>query len=71
MKVVVDTNIVFSALLNTSSDFGKILVNTNPAIKFFSCNFLQEEILLNKQKLLRLTKLDQSSLEELLHHNHS
>lgn len=66
MKVVVDTNIVFSAILNSTSDIGKILINSGTKVKFYSCNFLHEELLLNRSKLIRLTKLDEKSLEELI-----
>lgn len=66
MKVVVDTNIVFSAILNSSSDIGKILINAITSVKFYSCNFLQEELFLNKQKLQKLTRLTTGHLEELL-----
>lgn len=66
MKIVVDTNIVFSAILNSSNDIGKILINAIPNGKFYSCNFLKEELFLNRQKLQKLTRLDLSDLEELL-----
>ena len=66
MKIVVDTNIVFSAILNSSSDIGKILINAIPNVKFYSCNFIKEELFLNRQKLQKLTRLDLSDLEELL-----
>jgi predicted nucleic acid-binding protein len=66
MKVVVDTNIVFSAILNTSSDIGKILISAGPDVQFYSCHFLQEEILSKRLKLQKLTKLNSSDLDVLL-----
>jgi predicted nucleic acid-binding protein len=65
MKVVVDTNIVFSTLLNTTGNFGKILVSYGSQFDFFTCDFLREEIALHRTKLLKLTKLKTSELDEL------
>lgn len=36
MKVVVDTNIVFSAILNSQSRIGQILLHSDKSIKFYS-----------------------------------
>jgi len=37
MKIVVDTNIVFSAVLNTDSKIGEILLSSSDKVKFYSC----------------------------------
>lgn len=66
MKVVVDTNIVFSAILNSSSNIGKILITSGSTIKLYSCNFLQDELILKREKLQRLTKLDNESIRRLI-----
>ncbi len=66
MKVVVDTNIVFSAILNSSSNIGKILVHHRHQFEFYSCEFLKDEIFSHRTKLLKLTKLDGESLDELI-----
>ena len=63
MKIIVDTNIVFSAILNTNSRIAQILIYENPKFQFYSCDYLQTEILRHRDKLLKLTKL---SVEELL-----
>lgn len=44
MKIIVDTNIVFSAILNQKSNIGKILIGKQKNCEFFSCNYLKEEI---------------------------
>ena len=65
MKIIVDTNIVFSAILNSNSRIGKILLNSKQHFQFFSCNYLRIEIQRHKNKLLKLTKLTEPHLAEL------
>lgn len=65
MKIVVDTNIVFSGMLKSSGKIGKILINSRPHFQFYSCDFLRLEILKHRNKLLKLTKLPELELAEL------
>jgi predicted nucleic acid-binding protein len=65
VKIVVDTNIVFSAILNANSKIAQILLFANPKIKFYSCDYLQTEILRHRDKLLKLTKISIDELTEL------
>jgi predicted nucleic acid-binding protein len=65
MKIIVDTNIVFSAILYSNSRIGKILLNSKQHFQFFSCNYLQIEINRHRNKLLKLTKLTDVQLTEL------
>jgi len=65
MKIIVDTNIVFSAILNSNSRIGKILLNSKEHFQFFSCNYLRVEIHRHRNKLLKLTKLTEVQLSEL------
>ena len=72
MKIIVDTNIVFSAILNSNSRIGKILLNSKGHFQFFTCNYLRTEIQRHRNKLLKLTKLTEehlSELEELITNN--
>jgi len=66
MNVVVDTNIVFSAILNASGNIGKILVHSKKHIQFYSCHYLKEEIFRHRAKLLKLTNLTEGELFELI-----
>ncbi len=66
MRIVVDTNIIFSALLNTSGHFGKILIHFGNKAEFYSCDFLLEELENHHQKLKKLTGLNSSDLNELI-----
>ncbi|MGN6195823.1 MAG: PIN domain-containing protein [Ginsengibacter sp.] len=65
MKIIVDTNIVFSAILNSNSRLGKILLHSKEHFQFFSCNYLRVEIHRHHNKLLKLTKLTEDHLSEL------
>jgi predicted nucleic acid-binding protein len=65
VKIVVDTNIVFSAILNTNSRIAQILIYQNPKFQFYSCDYLQAEILRHREKLLQLTRLTADELAEL------
>jgi predicted nucleic acid-binding protein len=64
MKIVVDSNIVFSALL--SKDNVQKLILTNNSFQIFSCNFLFVEIFKHKSKIENLSRLDETSILEQL-----
>ena len=65
MRVIVDTNIVFSATLNSSSRIDKILLNSKGHIQFYNCDYLRTEINRHRNRLLKLTKLSEDELAEL------
>ena len=65
MRIVVDTNIVFSAILNSSKKIGSLLLNSKTHFQFYSCDFLSVELLKHRNKLLRLTNLTEIQLLEL------
>lgn len=44
IKVVVDTNIIFSALLNSNGSIGELLFNANGIFHFYSCSYMRLEI---------------------------
>ena len=60
-----DTNIVFSGILNSSSRIGKILINARTHFRLYSCDFLRIELLKHRNKLLKVTKLPEFELIEL------
>lgn len=65
IKIVVDTNILFSAILNPIGKIGSIILNSKNHLQFYSCNFLQTELLKHRSKLLKLSKLSEDELNEL------
>ena len=55
MKIVVDTNIVFSAILNTQSRIGQILIIGSEYFEYYSVGLLKLEIIKHKLKILKFT----------------
>lgn len=66
MKIVVDTNVVFSAILNSESRIALILISGKRHFSFYSCEFLLEELNLHRDKLCKLTKLPDAELDEVI-----
>lgn len=66
MKIVVDTNIVFSAILNSQSLTGQILLYSDKTIRFYSPRFLQTEIQNHITKIKKHTSLTDSEIYELI-----
>ncbi|CAN5912272.1 hypothetical protein BH24BAC1_BH24BAC1_37100 [soil metagenome] len=64
MKVVVDTNIVFSALLNASSTIGDLLFNSQEEFDFYSPELMKTEIIRYTPKLIKASKLTNSQFLE-------
>ncbi|MCD6219918.1 hypothetical protein J7K43_06010 [Candidatus Calescamantes bacterium] len=60
MKIVLDSNIVFSALLSRENKFRFLVYNKN--FRFFSCNFLFVEIFKHKVKIEMVSKLKEDQL---------
>ncbi len=57
-SLVIDTNLVFSALIPKASEIREILFESN--IRFYSPNILISEIYKHKDKLLKNSKLSES-----------
>jgi putative PIN family toxin of toxin-antitoxin system len=64
MKVVVDSNIIFSALLTKNSKLRDTLLKKNH--HFYSPNYFFNEIFKYKEKILSCSKLDEVELYEYL-----
>lgn len=45
MKIVVDTNIIFSSILNSNSNIGDLIFNSDNQFEFYSCSYMRFEIL--------------------------
>lgn len=63
MKIIVDTNVVFSALVNTQSRIADLLLNSEGTFAFYSCHLLTEEIDRHWAKLLDLSTLGEAELK--------
>lgn len=66
MKVVVDTNIVFSAILNPSATIGQILIYGQRQVVFFAPNLVKSEIKKHRNKIIALSEdIDDSIFEDI------
>jgi predicted nucleic acid-binding protein len=62
IKVVVDTNIIFSALLNSNSKIGEVLLNSEGVFEFFSCEYMRFELDQHWNKLKKIAALTEEDL---------
>lgn len=65
--LVVDTNIVFNALISANSRAASMLLNPPDDIQFVSCHFLQIELFKHKERIRQLSGLPDEQLLELLY----
>ncbi|QBN18659.1 PIN domain-containing protein [Flavobacterium nackdongense] len=63
MKIVVDTNIIFSALLNSDGIIGDLIFNSSKHFEFYSCSYMRFEIQKHWEKLKKISKLSDDQLE--------
>ena len=66
MRIVVDTNIVFSAILNTNSKIARILLQPRAKNHFYSTEQLIIEIEKHKGKLKAFTSYTDSELDKMI-----
>ena len=65
MRIIVDTNVVFSALLNSNSRIGRLLLDSRDKFRFYSCKYLQKEIHRHTDKIRHYSGLNSADLAEL------
>jgi len=66
MKIVVDTNIVFTALLNPDAKIGQILIYGQKRFEFYAPQLLKEEIRKHKEKIIALSNhINKNDFEEI------
>lgn len=64
--VIVDTNILFSALLGKSKKFRDVLLTEKNAT-FYSCKFVIVELFKHKEKIRKYSLLEEDEILELLY----
>lgn len=62
MKIIVDTNTIFSTLLNTKGTIGDLVFNSEECFTFYSCSYMRVEIQKHWGKLLKISKLTDEEL---------
>lgn len=65
MKIVVDTNIIFSGLLSPNGTISDLLLNSPDVFEFYSPTFLIEELENHQEKLLKISGFSKKELEFL------
>lgn len=66
MIIVVDTNIVFSAILNSSGRIGQLLTIGQDVFYFYSINFFEEELHTHFDKLQSISNLPLEDLNAVI-----
>lgn len=62
-RIIVDTNIIFSCLLNSQGTIGDIIFNSENIFKFYSSQYMRFEIRKHWNKLLKISKLTDDELQ--------
>ncbi len=64
MKIVVDSNIVFSAILNTKSKIGQLLITGSKYFDFYTVHLLKEEIVKHEDKIREISGFTQEQFDK-------
>jgi predicted nucleic acid-binding protein len=67
VKIILDTNIIFSGLLNSNGTIGEIIFDYQSEFEFYSCEYMRFEIDKHWGKLKRISKLSDKELQESLY----
>lgn len=62
-KIIVDTNIIFSCLLNSQGLIGDVFFNSENIFEFFSNQYMRFEIRKHWNKLMKISKLTDNELQ--------
>ena len=65
MKLVVDTNIVFSAIISDKGKIGELLLNKPNDLQFLSPAFLLEELHFHTKKILSVTGYSEPEYQQI------
>jgi predicted nucleic acid-binding protein len=66
MRIVVDTNIVFSAILNTNSLIAHVILHPKSQLHFYSTDLLLIEIYEHREKLMRISGFTDNVLNKTI-----
>lgn len=64
-KLIVDSNIIFSAILNVNSRIGQVLLTSDKFYDFYAPKYVREEIFNHQEKLKKIAKLDDNEFLEV------
>jgi predicted nucleic acid-binding protein len=66
-KIVIDSNIAFSAMLNVDSRIGQILIRGGSYFEFFVPAYLTTEVIDHKEKIKEIANLSEEAFIETYH----
>ena len=66
MKVIVDTNIIFSGILKAESKIGQLLTNSKNYFDFYTVDYALVEIEKHKDKILSITKYSEPEYRKVI-----
>ncbi len=55
-KIIIDTNIAFSAILNVNSRIGQIIINGFKYYDFYAPEYIRTELLEHQEKIKEIAK---------------
>jgi len=64
MKIIVDTNIVFSGILNSDGKIGELLIKSKDYFEFYSLDQLKDELTDHKDKILQISNFSDEEFIE-------
>jgi predicted nucleic acid-binding protein len=62
VKIIIDTNIIFSTLLKTKTTFDRIIFNSDGVFEFYSPHYLRSEIRRHWPRIKKISKLTDQQL---------
>jgi len=62
VKIIIDTNIVISPLINDKGKIGELLLNKPDGLQFIAPEYLLQELELHSKKILKLTGYSEEEL---------
>jgi predicted nucleic acid-binding protein len=63
MRIVVDTNVIFSALVNTNSAIMDIIVGSKEKFRFYASDYTHIELKNHREKLKKASKLSDDEID--------
>jgi|ERR1017187_4649333 predicted nucleic acid-binding protein len=67
MKLVIDTNLLFSAVIKPDGQIAEIIMNPKFELQIIGCYFSHIELFKHKTKMLNASKLDETELLEVMY----
>lgn len=67
MKILIDTNLLFSAIIKPEGKISEIILNPKFGLNIFGCYFSYIELFKHKNKMLKVSKLNETELLEVMY----